>query len=88
MNFFKKAHWQILIALIASLIVGICLREFAMDDSGKLSGRGASWRTLCTFLGQLFLNALKMVIVPLIVSSMIVGVTSLGDVRKLGRTTG
>jgi len=39
------------------------------------------------FLGTLFLNALKMVVVPLIVASMIVGVTSLGDIRKLGRTS-
>ncbi|MEE8577064.1 MAG: dicarboxylate/amino acid:cation symporter, partial [candidate division Zixibacteria bacterium] len=40
------------------------------------------------FLGTIFLNALKMVVVPLIIASMIVGVTSLGDVRKLGRTAG
>ena len=40
------------------------------------------------FLGTMFLNALKMVVVPLIVASMIVGVTSIGDIRKLGRTTG
>lgn len=38
------------------------------------------------FLGTIFLNALKMVVVPLIVASMIVGVTSLGDIRKLGGT--
>jgi solute carrier family 1 (high affinity glutamate transporter) protein 1 len=38
-------------------------------------------------VGTLFLNALKMIIIPLIVASMIVGVTSLGDIRKLGRTT-
>jgi Na+/H+-dicarboxylate symporter len=38
------------------------------------------------FLGTLFLNALKMVVIPLVVASMIVGVTSLGDVRTLGRT--
>ncbi|MFZ5979266.1 MAG: dicarboxylate/amino acid:cation symporter [Candidatus Zixiibacteriota bacterium] len=36
------------------------------------------------FIGTMFLNALKMVVVPLIVASMIVGVTSLGDIRKLG----
>lgn len=40
------------------------------------------------FIGTLFLNALKMIVVPLIVASMIVGVTSLGDVSKLGKTTG
>jgi Na+/H+-dicarboxylate symporter len=37
------------------------------------------------FLGDLFLNALKMIIVPLIIFSMISGVTALGNVRKLGR---
>lgn len=40
------------------------------------------------WLGQIFLSALKMIIVPLIVSSMIVGITSLGDVRKLGKVGG
>jgi len=40
------------------------------------------------FLGTIFLNALKMVVVPLIIASMIVGVTSLGDIRRLGRTAG
>ena len=39
------------------------------------------------FLGTIFLNALRMVVVPLIVASMIVGITSLGDIRKLGRTS-
>jgi solute carrier family 1 (neuronal/epithelial high affinity glutamate transporter), member 1 len=38
------------------------------------------------WIGQLFLRALKMIIVPLVVSSMVVGVGTLGDVRKLGRT--
>lgn len=40
------------------------------------------------FIGTLFLNALKMIVVPLIVASMIVGVTSLGDISKLSKTTG
>jgi Na+/H+-dicarboxylate symporter len=38
------------------------------------------------FLGDMFLNALKMIIVPLIICSMITGITKLGDVRKLGQT--
>lgn len=37
------------------------------------------------FLGELFLNALKMVIVPLVMTSIMSGVSSLGDVRRLGR---
>jgi len=35
-------------------------------------------------LGVLFLNALKMMVLPLIITSIIVGVMSLGDVRRLG----
>ncbi len=38
------------------------------------------------WLGDLFLNALKTMIVPLIVASMIAGISNLGDVRKIGNT--
>ncbi len=40
------------------------------------------------WLGTLFLNALKMLTLPLIVAAVISGVASLGDVRKLGRLGG
>ena len=40
------------------------------------------------WLGDLFLDALKMMIIPLIIGAVISGVTSLGDVRKLGRVGG
>jgi len=40
------------------------------------------------WMGTLFLSALKMIIVPLIMASMVVGITGLGDVRQLGRTGG
>ncbi len=40
------------------------------------------------WLGTLFLNALKMTIVPLVVAAIITGVTSMGDIRKLGRIGG
>jgi Na+/H+-dicarboxylate symporter len=58
---------------------------------GMLAGGVCGWafgeRMLAVkFLGDLFLNALKMMIVPLIVASMISGVASLGDIRRLGRT--
>src|SRR5262245_19975171 len=36
-------------------------------------------------VGQLFLRVLLMTIVPLVFSSLVVGVAGLGDVRKLGR---
>ena len=39
-------------------------------------------------IGRLFLKLIKMVIVPLVFASLLVGVASLGDVRKLGRLGG
>lgn len=40
------------------------------------------------WLGHLFLNALKMTIIPLVISSIITGIGSLGDIRNLGRIGG
>ena len=39
-------------------------------------------------IGKLFLRLIRMVIVPLVFASLLVGVASLGDVRKLGRLGG
>ncbi|MDB9752163.1 dicarboxylate/amino acid:cation symporter [Gammaproteobacteria bacterium] len=40
------------------------------------------------WIGELFLDTLKMMIIPLIVAAVISGVTSLGDIRKLGKVGG
>ena len=53
-------------------------------------GAAAGWymgekALMFAWMGTLFLNSLKMVVVPLIVAAIISGVASLGDVRKLGR---
>lgn len=65
-----KLHWQILIALILGILYGLFL-------SG--STEYVSW------LGVIFLRALKMIIVPLVFSSIVSGVTSIGSGQSLGR---
>ncbi len=40
------------------------------------------------WIGRLFLALIKMVVVPLVFCSLVVGVAALGDVRKLGRLGG
>ena len=40
------------------------------------------------WIGRLFLAMIKMVVVPLVFFSLVVGIASLGDVRKLGRMGG
>lgn len=41
-----------------------------------------------TLLGDVFLNVLKAVVIPLIICSMVSGVSAMGDVRKIGGTFG
>ena len=36
------------------------------------------------FVGDIFLQVLKLLVIPLVVTSMICGITSLGDIRKIG----
>ena len=77
MNPFKwKLHWQILAALALAVLLGILFRSGTFAE-GLESG--------CSFLGDLFMSALKMVIVPLIVSSIISGMLSLGKQEHFGR---
>ena len=44
--------------------------------------------TSVAWISKLFLNALKMMIIPLILAAVISGVAALGDIRKLGRVGG
>ena len=76
-----KLHWQILIALGIAVIAGM----LAGTESGIF---GVRFYDTFNFVGTLFLNALKMIIVPLIVSSIIVGIAGVGGTVGLGRLGG
>ena len=65
-------YGQILLALGAAVVMGILVPA----DVGLA---GVSLLSVLDFVGTLFLNALKMIIVPLIISSIIVGVGALGS---------
>jgi proton glutamate symport protein len=65
-------HWQILIAMAAAIVFGLIFK-------GEEPIRYVSW------MGDLFLRALRMVIIPLILSSLISGVTGIGTASNLGR---
>lgn len=65
-----KLHWQILIALVVAVNLGYFFPASA---------------TYLSWMGDIFLRCLKMVIVPLIFSSIISGVTSIGSGKSLGR---
>ncbi len=73
-----KLHWQILIALVLAVL------------AGSLSGTegavfGLRFYAVYDFIGTLFLNALKMLIVPLIMAAIITGIGNIGASGALGR---
>ncbi len=53
---------------------------YALQNEGAL----VAWE-LIDFCGDIFLQLLKMLVIPLVVTSMICGMTTLGDVRKIGK---
>lgn len=69
------------IILLIFIVIGVI--------AGVVSGWvwGSSMESVA-WLGTLFLNALKMLIIPLIFAAVISGIAALGDVRKLGRIGG
>ncbi|HEY9202098.1 MAG TPA: cation:dicarboxylase symporter family transporter, partial [Gammaproteobacteria bacterium] len=74
-------HWQIMLALVLAVIAGSLSGETA-------SLFGVNLYSVYEFFGTLFLNALKMLIVPLVVSSIIVGMMGIGSGENLGRLGG
>ncbi|MBK1649256.1 dicarboxylate/amino acid:cation symporter [Rhabdochromatium marinum] len=73
-----KLHWQILIGLALGVLIGLLSGEQAALF-------GVQLYAIFTFVGALFLNALKMLVVPLIVSSIIIGIAGIGQSDALGR---
>jgi len=76
-----QLHWQILIAILAGITAG-----WLSGEEGRLLG--VTLYSVYDFVGTLFINALRMLIVPLIVSSIIVGVAGIGSGGNLGRLGG
>lgn len=71
-------HWQILAALVLSVPLGLF---FGKEGWYDLTG-------VFHFAGSIFLNALKMIVVPLIVSAIITGVSNISSEKGFARLGG
>ncbi|ESK36980.1 proton glutamate symporter protein [Acinetobacter nectaris CIP 110549] len=69
--------WQILIALVLGVVVGAILhnqpeiRDYAVTNFLKPAG-------------QIFISLIKMIVVPIVISTLILGIAGVGDSKKLG----
>ena len=80
-------HWQILIAILLAIVVGYTINQVT-TDANVPSVFGIAFVTIFDYIGTMFLNALRMIIVPLITSSIIIGVAGIGSGGNLGALGG
>ena len=71
-----QLHWKIIIGLVLGTIYGI---------ASAINGWSDFTSDFISPFGTIFLNLLKLIAVPLVVSSLITGVASLSDTKKLSR---
>ncbi len=83
-----ELHWQILIAIGLAGIAGWAVNSAIASGIEDPSFIGISFIGLFDYVGSLFLNALKMIIVPLIFSSIVMGVAGIGSGGNLGALGG
>lgn len=78
----RPLHTRIFAGLATGVVAGVGVNLIAGGDHP-----GVNWflSNVTEPVGQLFLRVLLMTVVPLVFSSLVVGVAGLGDLRKLGR---
>ncbi|MCP4132890.1 MAG: dicarboxylate/amino acid:cation symporter [bacterium] len=70
---FRKTHQKILIGIVVGIVLGVLMGGFLPEFALNFS-----------MLGAIFLNLLMMIVVPLVMLSIVVGITNLGDIRNIG----
>ncbi|MCS5490823.1 dicarboxylate/amino acid:cation symporter [Algoriphagus limi] len=73
-------HTQIIIGLVLGLIFGLVSIQTAIPSSFTID--------YIKPVGTIFINGLKMIAMPLVLASLIIGVSNLGDISKLSRIGG
>lgn len=87
-------HWQIIIGMVLGLVVGLVVNlaqgpiDGLMEAGGVLAGLLGFLAKLNDFVGDLFLRGLRFIAVPIVLFSLVVGSSSLNDLKKLSRIGG
>ncbi|ANC39838.1 MAG: glutamate/aspartate:proton symporter GltP [Hafnia alvei] len=70
--------WQIVAALILGIIVGAVLHN---QEESRV------WlvNNILSPAGDIFIRLIKMIVIPIVISTLIVGIAGVGDAKKLGR---
>jgi len=78
---------KVLLGMVLGIIVGLVINLTGMNSPGGFIDTYIV-NGLFHVVGKMFVNALKMLVVPLVFFSLICGVCGIGDIRMLGRVGG
>lgn len=78
-----KLHTKIFLGMLTGIVLGLIIRQLHLPAE--------TVQTIVAWvepIGKLFMNLVFMMVIPLILSALILGVTEIGDLRKLGKMGG
>lgn len=70
-----KRNWHIFAGLVLGIIAGIWLHK----------APNPIVMTTLTFIGQVFIRLIQMVVIPLVISAIVIGITSVSDSKQIGK---
>jgi proton glutamate symport protein len=80
-----QLYTKISIGLVLGAVVGVAVNVTGVSAT-------PAWTEgivpVLDFVGRAFIRLITMIVIPLVVASLMMGVASLGDIRKLGRIGG
>ena len=81
----KKLTYFILAGLVLGILVGWAINATVGDGTAAGTAKLAAYAHYISILTTVFLNLIKMIIAPLVLSTMVVGIAHMGDTAALGR---
>ncbi|MFC5696063.1 glutamate/aspartate:proton symporter GltP [Pseudomonas sp. GCM10022186] len=70
--------WQILIGLVLGIAIGALLNHFSAEKAWWIAN-------VLQPAGDIFIRLIKMIVIPIVIASLVVGIAGVGDAKKLGR---
>lgn len=70
-----KRNWHIFAGLVLGVLVGIWLHH----------NPNLLLMNTLTFVGQVFIRLIQMIVIPLVISAIVIGITSVGDSKQIGK---
>ncbi|MGN0015035.1 MAG: cation:dicarboxylate symporter family transporter, partial [Candidatus Gastranaerophilaceae bacterium] len=80
-----KRNGHIFFGLFAGIILGVILHKYKFTSTGELNAIVGTTITVLDIIGQMFIRLIQMIVIPLVFSAIIVGISSIGDSKQLSK---